>query len=205
MAVAGHLVLARADGTDEQLVHTIRLLRGAVRQVGAIERATGFRCRYLPVKAGLHGTTWSSGPADMAGSTTSRCGQTIGIRATYMSGEIKGTDSETRAAHATEQHSGDPGGEGRSCGGGGRRGATVANPDFTEANVHDLVYTIITPTIREFRCRTRYNLRLAREKTITSIDGRTGGKEECVAIDIISLAEKKFVLIVEAKVLWERR
>ena len=77
----------------------------------------------------------------------------------------------------------------------------MANPDFTEANVHDLVYTIITPTIREFRRRTRYNLRLAREKTVTSIDGRTGGKEECVAIDIISLAEKKFGLIVGAGVL----
>ena len=37
-------------------------------------------------------------------------------------GEIKGADSETRTAHATEQHSGDPGGEGRSCGGGGGEG-----------------------------------------------------------------------------------
>ena len=76
---------------------------------------------------------------------------------------------------------------------------TMANPDFTEANVHDLVYAIITPIIRELRHKTGRNIRLARKKEIISKGDEAEGTEEVVVTtDRISVSEKKFVLIVEA-------
>ena len=76
---------------------------------------------------------------------------------------------------------------------------TMASPDFTEANVYDLVYAIITPIIRELRHKTGRNIRLARKKEIISKDDEAGGTEELVVMtDRISVSEKKFVLIVEA-------
>ncbi|RPB27122.1 hypothetical protein L211DRAFT_780111, partial [Terfezia boudieri ATCC MYA-4762] len=55
---------------------------------------------------------------------------------------------------------------------------TEANPFFKEANISDLVL---------------YTIKLA------SADGETGGKEEFVVLDYITVTEEKLVLIIEAK------
>jgi len=75
-----------------------------------------------------------------------------------------------------------------------------ANPSFKEANISDLVYAIISPIIFEFRCRTgRKEIRLEREKEIISTDEETGGQEEFVVVDRISVTEERFVIIIEGK------
>jgi len=52
---------------------------------------------------------------------------------------------------------------------------TEANQSFKEANVSDLVYSIISPIIFEFRSRTgRKGVRLEREKAIIATDKKTG-------------------------------
>ena len=76
---------------------------------------------------------------------------------------------------------------------------TEADPDFKEANINDLVIFTIHPILRHFRQETGRDLRLRREKEIVSVDSETGGMEEFVVMDLISLSEEKFVLVVEAK------
>ena len=77
---------------------------------------------------------------------------------------------------------------------------TEANQSFKEASVSDLVYSIISPIIFEFRSRTgRKGVRLEREKTIISTGKETGGEEEFVVVDRISVGEGRFVLIIEGK------
>ena len=52
----------------------------------------------------------------------------------------------------------------------------------------------------------RKNIQLRSEKDVVSTDGETGGTEEFVVMDLISVEGEEFVLIVEAKsYLWDRR
>ncbi|KAF8534478.1 hypothetical protein BDD12DRAFT_860159 [Trichophaea hybrida] len=79
-------------------------------------------------------------------------------------------------------------------------GYPESSPDFKEANINDLVLLIILPMIDDFMCRTgRQKVRLCREKQIVSRDFETGGNEEYVVIDQISLAEERYIFVVEAK------
>jgi len=75
---------------------------------------------------------------------------------------------------------------------------TEADPDFKEANMSDLVFSTIGPVLRSVRKMGR-DIRLTREKEITSVENEIGGVEEFVVVDQIVVAEKKFVLIIEAK------
>ncbi|KAF8418383.1 hypothetical protein EV426DRAFT_318548 [Tirmania nivea] len=73
-------------------------------------------------------------------------------------------------------------------------------PNLMEAYANDLVYSIISPIIYEFKRKTgRKKVRLLREKQIISTDLETGGFEEFVVVDAVSVTEHKYVLIVEAK------
>ncbi|KAI5839541.1 hypothetical protein DFP73DRAFT_561263 [Morchella snyderi] len=76
---------------------------------------------------------------------------------------------------------------------------TEASPDFKEANVSDLVLYIIGPIVTEFKRKTGRNVRLRREKEIISTDNETGGMEEFVVMDRISVEDNRFVVIMEAK------
>ena len=77
---------------------------------------------------------------------------------------------------------------------------TEGDPDFKEGNINDLVYGIIGPILGSFIHMTgRKSIQLRREKEIVSTDGETGGTEEFVMVDLVSVTEEKFVLIVEAK------
>lgn len=77
---------------------------------------------------------------------------------------------------------------------------TEAYQSFKEANVSDLVYSIIVPIIFEFRSRTgREGVRLEREKRIISTDNKTGSEEEFVVIDRIAVGEERFIIIIEGK------
>lgn len=77
---------------------------------------------------------------------------------------------------------------------------TETDPDFKEASINDLVYATISPILDDFiRMTGRESIRLRREKEIVSEDGETGGTEEFVIVDLISLEEEKFILVVEAK------
>jgi len=75
---------------------------------------------------------------------------------------------------------------------------TQANVDFKEANINDLVYTILSTIVADFRRKTGRNMRLRREKEIVSIDSETGGAEEFVMMDLVSVTQRNFVVI-EAK------
>jgi hypothetical protein len=76
---------------------------------------------------------------------------------------------------------------------------TEADPEFKESNINHLVYATISPILDDFiRMTGRKNLQLRSEKEIVSTDGETGGTEEFV-MDLISVTEENFVLIVEAK------
>lgn len=73
---------------------------------------------------------------------------------------------------------------------------TEGDPDFKEANIHDLVYAIISPILVSFiRMTGCQSIRLRREKEIISTDGL----EELVMVDLVSVEDEKFVLIIEAK------
>jgi hypothetical protein len=72
--------------------------------------------------------------------------------------------------------------------------------DFKEANISDLVYATIIPIISDFKRQTRCTLRFQREdKEIVSVDSETGDTEAFVLMDLISVANDKFVFVVEAK------
>ncbi|PUU78825.1 hypothetical protein B9Z19DRAFT_1125968 [Tuber borchii] len=73
------------------------------------------------------------------------------------------------------------------------------NEDYKEANVHDLVYTILIPVISIFRRKTGRNLRLRREKSIIASNGEKDGNQEFVMIDIVGVDDRKFVFLMEAK------
>lgn len=76
---------------------------------------------------------------------------------------------------------------------------TESTDDFKEANVTDLVFTIIVPMIAAFRTRMGRKLRLLREKKITAVDGKMGGFQEFVTVDMIGFEDQKYVFVVEAK------
>lgn len=81
----------------------------------------------------------------------------------------------------------------------GFEGYPTGRGDFTEANVNDLVLYILGPILTAFKKETGRNIRLRREKEIIAMDSATAGKEEFIVIDVISISEKKFVLVVESK------
>ena len=68
-----------------------------------------------------------------------------------------------------------------------------------EVSINDLVYSILFPIIDDVKKTVRKNLILFREKNITSVDSETGGREDFVTMDYISISDKRFVLVVEAK------
>jgi len=73
-------------------------------------------------------------------------------------------------------------------------------PTFEENDVHDLVLYIIGPVLFDFISMTgRDSIQLSREKEIISVDAQTGGNEEFVVVDEISVREEQVVFIVEAK------
>ncbi|RPA94616.1 hypothetical protein L873DRAFT_1415496 [Choiromyces venosus 120613-1] len=76
---------------------------------------------------------------------------------------------------------------------------TQSDEDFKEANINDLVFTILVPIIAAFRRNTGRKLLLQREKQITAVDLETGGYEEFVMVDLIGVENQKFVFLVEAK------
>jgi len=76
---------------------------------------------------------------------------------------------------------------------------TEANSDYNEANINDLVAFTIYPILATIKDETTRALYLTREKEIASIDSATSGVEEFVVMDWISVGEKKYVTIVEAK------
>ena len=72
--------------------------------------------------------------------------------------------------------------------------------NFNEENVKDLVLFILAPILQDFRRRTgRSFVKLFREKQLLSTDTETGGFEEFVVVDAISLRHKKYIFLVEAK------
>ena len=69
---------------------------------------------------------------------------------------------------------------------------TDMNTDFKQANINDLVLYIIGPILFYFMRKTGQNgIRLSREKEIISVDAQTGGNEEFVLVDEISVTEEK--------------
>ena len=75
-----------------------------------------------------------------------------------------------------------------------------ADANFKESNMNDLVYATISPILIDFKhTMGRNSIQLLREKEIIATDSQTGGKEEFIVIDFISVMEEKFVLVVEAK------
>lgn len=74
-----------------------------------------------------------------------------------------------------------------------------ASLDFKEANINDLVLYIIGPVLSDFKSETGRNILLRREKELISPDAQTGGYEEFVVVDKISVMKQWFILIIEAK------
>ncbi|KAF8473371.1 hypothetical protein BDZ91DRAFT_714529 [Kalaharituber pfeilii] len=71
--------------------------------------------------------------------------------------------------------------------------------DFSEGNASDLVYAIIGPVLTCLKRKMGRDIRLRRKKEIVSVDGETGGKEEFVLMDVVSVTERNYVLVVEGK------
>jgi hypothetical protein len=76
---------------------------------------------------------------------------------------------------------------------------TESDEDFKEANINDLVFSILAPIVADFRERTGRNIYLRREKQITALDSKTYGYQEFVLVDLIGLEDEKYVFVVEAK------
>jgi len=76
---------------------------------------------------------------------------------------------------------------------------TDSTADFKEANINDVVYTIIALVIAASSMKFGRKIRLRREKTITAIDGKYGGLEECVTVDLIGVGKTKFIFVIVAK------
>jgi len=76
---------------------------------------------------------------------------------------------------------------------------TDACPDFTRANVNDLILYIMGPILWDFNIELdEGNARLRREKEIISPDSKTGGYGEFVVVEEPWIGED-FVLIIESK------
>jgi len=78
-------------------------------------------------------------------------------------------------------------------------GYPVDSPDFKEANVNDLVFTILCPILLAFQSTTNRKLHLLREKEIISTDAKTEGFQEFACINKIETGDEKFVFVIEAK------
>jgi len=76
---------------------------------------------------------------------------------------------------------------------------TDSTADFNEANINDLVFTIISPVIAACSLKLGRKIRLRREKKITAMDGLYGGFQEFVTVDLIGVGKTKFIFVVEAK------
>ncbi|KAG0643675.1 hypothetical protein HOY80DRAFT_944802 [Tuber brumale] len=76
---------------------------------------------------------------------------------------------------------------------------TESDEDFKEANINDLVFTILAPIVTDFRRKTGRNTCLCREKQVTALDSQTYGYQELVLVDLIGLEHEKYVFVVEAK------
>jgi len=77
---------------------------------------------------------------------------------------------------------------------------TEADPEFKESNVNHLVYASISPILRNFiRTTGRGSIHLRTEKEIISVDPETGGAEEFVLVDWISVTDEQFIFVVEGK------
>ena len=59
-----------------------------------------------------------------------------------------------------------------------------------------MVLYIIGPIVKR---KTGRNIRLEREKRITSVDGKIGGRQEFIMVDRIQVEKEMFILIIEAK------
>ncbi|KAF8460178.1 hypothetical protein BDZ91DRAFT_766470 [Kalaharituber pfeilii] len=75
---------------------------------------------------------------------------------------------------------------------------TETRPDFTEANVNDLVLCTITPILVNYRRATGSKIHLQREKRIISPDSETGDHEEFIMIDKISVMKRNCILVIES-------
>jgi len=74
------------------------------------------------------------------------------------------------------------------------------SPDIRDTSINHLVYAAISPMIGNFiRMTGSESIQLQSEKGIASTDGETGGVEEFVVMDLVSVDDEKFILIVEAK------
>ena len=72
--------------------------------------------------------------------------------------------------------------------------------NLKEASINDLVYCIISTVLDDVMRKTpRKSLRLLREKEIRAPDAFSGGIEEFVTMDYIQIADKRYVLVIEAK------
>jgi len=71
---------------------------------------------------------------------------------------------------------------------------------FKVASISDLVFASIVPVIYDFRLKTgRDSIQLLREKEVVAADGETGGLEEFVVVDFISVSEERYILVIEGK------
>ena len=77
---------------------------------------------------------------------------------------------------------------------------TEAAEEFKVASINDLVFSTISPILRHFIRRTqRKDVQLRRGKEIVATDEETGGFEEFVVVDLISVTEERYVFVVEGK------
>ncbi|KAG0138697.1 hypothetical protein HOY82DRAFT_544583 [Tuber indicum] len=67
---------------------------------------------------------------------------------------------------------------------------TESNEDYKEANINDLLFSILTPIVADFRGKTGRDICLLREKQIIAPDSRTQGYQKFVL---------KYVFVMEAK------
>ena len=71
-----------------------------------------------------------------------------------------------------------------------------AESDFKVPSIIDLVYATISLIPRDsIRTVQHKNISLRREKEIIGTDKETGGYEESVVVDLISVTEEKFIIV----------
>ena len=78
---------------------------------------------------------------------------------------------------------------------------TETNPDYSEINVSDLVLYILDPIVSYFKRRyprVGRNIRLRRAKEIIS-DGEVSDRSEFVMMDLVSVTERYYVMVIETK------
>ncbi|KAG0640497.1 hypothetical protein HOY80DRAFT_1041816 [Tuber brumale] len=73
------------------------------------------------------------------------------------------------------------------------------NKDYKEANINNLVSTVLIPVIARFNKETGLNLRFWRAKTIIAKDGEMRGDQEFVIINLVNVGNQKFVFVGEAE------